>query len=70
MKTFIAVVFIYFNIVAVTLVICNRECGPPIEIGTGTLQLWSKNHECRHWIPLKGIFWPIYWTYRFWDKVL
>jgi hypothetical protein len=69
MKTFIGVV-IYVNMIAITVVLAGREYGPPIESGQGKLQEYLAYSECRRELPFKGIFWPIYWTYRFWDKVL
>ena len=68
MKITLAIVF-YVNIMAITLVICNRECGPPVSISTNTDQ-WSIQQSCKRDLIFKGLWWPIYWLYRGWDRVL
>ncbi len=66
MKFFVAT-FIYVNAMAATIVIAERACGPEPAVAATN---WGTQRSCVLGVPVKGMLWPIYWLYRFWDRVL
>jgi hypothetical protein len=56
---------LYINIMLVTFVVIERSCGIEPAVATSG---WLEQRHCVNFAPLKSLFWPMYWMYRFWDR--